>query len=653
MERVQFQQEQMLQELKDLVDKKLFTEKETKQIMKKRTVFETALVRRIAKKSDFLRYISYEMGLEQLRRKRVERMKLPPGPQTVSDYALVRRQFHIFERALRKFKSDVGLWIQYIQVAKKEGARALVGRVTARALQLHPNKPALYIIAASHELNHLSPSAARALLQRGIRMNPDSVDLWREYVRMELGFVESLRRRWDILGIKVIGDEKGKGKARDEDPSDIMGFGDGSDEKADASMEVDEVEGDEGAEARRQIMEGAIVKSVITSAAKALPKIELFESLKSVITDFPSADSLRQSLLGHLYDALRETLPDDPKAIQLLSSRFLTPDMEGEELVEGLQRANEEMLTRARDDGREDLLASYAEFVERWCRSPIDENLKLYLISCLQSLIQRTNTSPSLLSVHINLLLRFSGALSASPAKILRTARKYTDRVPASPAVWLARLEAEKQLGDGSSEGRTVVENAWRSARKSIVGSAEELERVWSWGLDQEEPPAVSLRTHEGLLKESMGDSSLRAVHEMVLMRYVTVLHEEMKVPVAGVTSDQEAKASAKWQHSIRHMAGKYLTTGRVWQKVFTVVEGTDEALWATEADGKRAVLSEVYEQWRKNDGIEATVGWAGWLMGHGKGKEATEVVMSARSWVSEGERTELEERWKGVLEEA
>ena len=37
-------------------------------------MFETALVRRVAKKADFLRYASYEMSLEQLRKKRVERM---------------------------------------------------------------------------------------------------------------------------------------------------------------------------------------------------------------------------------------------------------------------------------------------------------------------------------------------------------------------------------------------------------------------------------------------------------------------------------------------------------------------------------------------------------------------------------------------------
>ncbi len=117
--------------------------------MKKRTAFETALVRRVPRKGDFLRYAAYEMSLEALRRKRAERLsayyclcsslrtnsavtEIPKGPPSVSDYALVRRQFQIFERALKKFKEDVGLWVQYLQVAKREGARALVGRISAR-----------------------------------------------------------------------------------------------------------------------------------------------------------------------------------------------------------------------------------------------------------------------------------------------------------------------------------------------------------------------------------------------------------------------------------------------------------------------------------------------------------------------------------------
>ena len=47
---------------------------EIRQIIKKRTLFETLLVRRIPKKSDFLRYAAYEMDLEALRKKRVKRL---------------------------------------------------------------------------------------------------------------------------------------------------------------------------------------------------------------------------------------------------------------------------------------------------------------------------------------------------------------------------------------------------------------------------------------------------------------------------------------------------------------------------------------------------------------------------------------------------
>ena len=54
------------------------------------------------------------------------------SPQSVSNYAIVKRVFQIFERAVRKFKGDVGIWMEYIRVAEKMGAKALVGKITAR-----------------------------------------------------------------------------------------------------------------------------------------------------------------------------------------------------------------------------------------------------------------------------------------------------------------------------------------------------------------------------------------------------------------------------------------------------------------------------------------------------------------------------------------
>jgi len=144
------------------------------------------------------------------------------------------------------------------------------------ALQLHPNVPSLYVIAASHELSHTSPSAARALLQRGLRLNAGSIDLWREYIRMELHFIEGMRRRWNVLGISFDGGaEPTNNKQRMEVDIDMDGTGgpiiiDDNEEKPPDEMVAAEHGGDEGEAARRAIMEGAIVKSAMLNAAKGM-----------------------------------------------------------------------------------------------------------------------------------------------------------------------------------------------------------------------------------------------------------------------------------------------------------------------------------------------------------------------------------------------
>lgn len=279
----------MLAELKDLLDKGLFAQvssksmfepqslkhlqEEVKQIMRKRTGFETSLVRRIPKKNDFLRYAAYEMNLEALRQKRANRLstfsfcapnclifiwlsEVPRTPATISDYSLLRRQFQIFERALRKFKDDVSLWIQYIQAAEKAHARSLVSRVCGRALQMHPNCPSLYVIAASHELKQQSYSAARVLLQRGIRMNSENVELWTECIKMELAFARLLRRRWIVLALHKENEEKAVGQ-------DVE-----LDEQAGLSLDKALPEDEEDENARKEILNGALAKEVISNAVK-------------------------------------------------------------------------------------------------------------------------------------------------------------------------------------------------------------------------------------------------------------------------------------------------------------------------------------------------------------------------------------------------
>ncbi|KAH7888620.1 U3 small nucleolar RNA-associated protein 6-domain-containing protein [Phlebopus sp. FC_14] len=660
MERVQFQQEQMLSELKDLVQKGLFTQAETKQIMKKRTQFETALVRRVAKKSDFLRYAAYEMSLEQLRRKRIQRMKLPKTKTTISDYALVRRQYQIFERALRRFKSDVALWIQYIQVAKREGARALVGRITARALQLHPHVPSLYILAASHELSHMSPSAARSLLQRGLRLNADSVDMWREYVRMEMGFIENMRRRWDVLGINVEtegDDESNKGKQTERDvdmgvSGDIMIIDDDGEKPPDEVLAAEQ-HGNEGEAARKAIMDGAIVKSTLLSAAKALPRIELFSELETLIRTFPCLAHLRTTLLDYLYSLLQEAIPDDPRSVKMRATRRLrevtrshesaedntnsdTSMDSNEMLIDALQYANEQLVSAVKSSRKQpksgstrtadkfDISDIYADFVLEWCRTPtLDSNLKQYLMGSLQSLAQDPDASSALQATHIRLLFSDSGPSK----KTLKFARRYS-LTSASPSVWLARLDVEHASDDHN------VGSTWALARAAVQSSPDEdgIEKVWLWRLDHC-PSEERQARYEDLLKQSVLDSSSRTIHETLLLRYASdvIYSEHTDVP--------------RRRKLVRQISSAYLPTKLVWQRIFTLE-------CAREDLADKTVLSTTYEYWRPVDGIQATLAWAGWLMDRGDGKEAVKVIGSAMAQLTTDQRSQLSQLWSSRLKD-
>src|ERR1700730_6921504 len=117
--------------------------------------------------------------------------------------------------------------------------------------------PSLYILAATHELDHGSPGAARTLLQRGVRMNARESrgEVWREWVRMEMGFVETVRRRWGVLGIVETETDMG---AVDQD-SDLNGA------KANDKLGATQDE-----TARSRVMDGAIVKEVISNALKGM-----------------------------------------------------------------------------------------------------------------------------------------------------------------------------------------------------------------------------------------------------------------------------------------------------------------------------------------------------------------------------------------------
>lgn len=91
-----------------------------------------------------------------------------------------------------------------------------MSRALTKALQLHPTAPSLWTYAAAWEFEHnLNASAARALMQRGLRMCKDTPALWHEYFRMELLYAMRLRERRRVLGIEDAGVHLSSGGACD------------------------------------------------------------------------------------------------------------------------------------------------------------------------------------------------------------------------------------------------------------------------------------------------------------------------------------------------------------------------------------------------------------------------------------------------------
>lgn len=78
---------------------------------------------------------------------------------------------------------------------------------------MHSTLPGLWSYAASFEFERQgNVSAARRLLQTGLRNCGGSAELWLDYFRMELLFAKKLMERRKVLGLGL-GAEEGGGKA--------------------------------------------------------------------------------------------------------------------------------------------------------------------------------------------------------------------------------------------------------------------------------------------------------------------------------------------------------------------------------------------------------------------------------------------------------
>lgn len=290
-----------------------------------------------------------------------------------------RHTISIWQRMISKLgPKDHNVFLEYLSFLEERKMRRVYSEVAAQALSMHPMEAKLWIVVASWELNsNLDASAARMTLLRGIRLNttaavapsaaaesssqagrrrkkarrdqdedvstpsdaastsalPPSLalpkdvpsptkkltNLWLAYFRMELVFMERLRRRWAVLGIHggQQNEKEANATASDADSDD-------EDSAAGPTHDIDEEDkqGEQAAKvtAPHKLLSGALPIAIVCAALDLRRDSDADPQLSS-----PSLPTeARYLFLTMVFDELtrfgREVIEDDEAGMTALTS---------------------------------------------------------------------------------------------------------------------------------------------------------------------------------------------------------------------------------------------------------------------------------------------------------------------------------------------
>ncbi|GAA5810647.1 hypothetical protein MFLAVUS_004071 [Mucor flavus] len=474
-ESVQYYLERMIPELEALEKKHIFSPVEIKSIIKKRTNFEYALQRRIKQKIDFLRSIEYEINLEDLRRKRVQRLGLQDALKGDHlQYSGARRIYNLFRRATTKFTGDISLWLQYIDYAKKNKANNILSGIFVQAIQFHPMNASLWIMTATWENEYNSNmAAARILLQRALRLMPQNQQLWHEYFRLELIYIEKIKLRRRVLGIE---EEKGEDAMEVDNENDddntiklpaVTGEdaskwkedeGDDDEEKKKRTLDENDIAKLE--ESNNPILQGLLAKIIYDNAIDTIPSdIEFRKKFVDIYREFTNTETHIQ----HVYDTIRRDMRDVPAARGFLAARHLfiiTKKEEGKKtqyisvndpaFIPALKSCVEEFDEALKELNVSEMWEQYVKFLLNWFSLVSEANLKLYLCKLLQKTFKACKKANKMTMELYELWASFMIDIKEDKEDIERIVKQGLDVFPGSVKLWIKRAEftsdGEEQL---------------------------------------------------------------------------------------------------------------------------------------------------------------------------------------------------------------
>ena len=239
------------------------------------------------------------MNLESLRRKRIKRIGLKNTGHTGQ-----RRIFFILDRATRKFSGDLGLWMQYIDFARKQKASKKLPQILSTVLRLHPTNAELWIHAAHYALDERSDIAeARNSMQRGLRFCSNSKHLWCEYTKLEMIYMAKVSARGRLFHQHGSGEDS----IMTLPTLDIKKFDSETFDHIDKGV-LDELQ-------KTPALSGAIPIAIFNAAMKQFPQdSDLGKQLFDVIAQFQEIPCVSR-VLRHIVQSLQDAAPQSPSTM--------------------------------------------------------------------------------------------------------------------------------------------------------------------------------------------------------------------------------------------------------------------------------------------------------------------------------------------------
>ncbi|KAF7213115.1 U3 small nucleolar RNA-associated protein 6 homolog isoform X2 [Nothobranchius furzeri] len=414
---VQQRIEDRIPQLEQLERVGLFTQKEVKSIIKKATALEYKLQRLTVNKEDLIAYIQYEINVLELIKKRRAHIHYQFKREEI-EFPIIQRINSIFRRATKKWKDDVQLWFSHVAFCKKWATKGQISKVFSSMLAIHPDKPALWIMAAKSELEDRDSSeSARHLFLRALRFHPNNKKVYQEYFRMELLHSEKLRKQKEDL------------------------------DKADLDLG--------GYEFSPEILNGKLAEVVYIDATEKIREAEFVISLLNIASIFDFTKDLQDSILQDL----QKNYADDSVTWDFMAKRELEAPGAGEELHTARGRASdidrrEERCCQVYEEGlrslgTEPMWTCYVAFcLERLKRKTNVQELKEKRQERMLGVLRRAHDSSLLKENYyrnwLEILLSSEDAEGAAGV-----AMAATQRYSQSVSVWCLSLQALMQLGSG------------------------------------------------------------------------------------------------------------------------------------------------------------------------------------------------------------